>query len=167
MAAHLETDKSDEKSRSWILGSRFGQPCKCIQILWSIFMPHKLVKTRTDFVTMQKYHLRLAFHLSKAETVLRIQSKEMNLTSCYFVAPKTNIFFQYIPLVSYEHLIYISDLYTVWANNCNHIKICNVSLVSANVLCLDSSNTLVCTWTYFQNDSKKGTKWNKASILNR
>ena len=66
-------------------------------------MPHKLVRTRNDFVTMQKYHLRLAFHLSKAETVLRIQSKEMNLTSCYFVAPKTNIFFQYIPLVSNQY----------------------------------------------------------------
>ena len=36
------------------------------------FMPHKPVSTRTDFLKMQKYHLRLSFHLSQAETVLRI-----------------------------------------------------------------------------------------------
>ena len=38
-------------------------------------MPHKHVRTRKDIEKMQEYHLRLAFHLSKAETVLRIQIK--------------------------------------------------------------------------------------------
>ena len=46
-------------------------------------------------------------------------------------------------------------------------KTVNIVLVSANILCVDTSNTLVCTWTYFKNDSKKRTEWNKTSIFNR
>ena len=86
-----------------------------------------------------------------------------NLTSCYFIAPKTNIFFQYIPLVSFEHFPNRSASLLMKMRR----KTTNIVLVSVNFLCVDTSNTLVCTWTYFKNDSKKRTKWNKTSIFNR
>ena len=67
-----------------------------------IFYATKACQDEKWYWKMQEYHLRLAFYLSKAETVLRIQTKEMeNLTSCYYVAPKSNIFVQYIPLVRF------------------------------------------------------------------
>ena len=77
-----------------------------------IFYATKACQDEKWYWKMQEYHLGLAFYLSKAETVLRIQTKEMeNLTSCYYVAPKSNIFVQYIPLVRF--LVFLHD-FTCW-----------------------------------------------------
>ena len=145
--------------------SRFGQPWKKLLILWLFFMPPKLVRTRNGFGKMQEYHLRLPFLLSNAETGLSIQIKEMqNLTSCYYVAPKSNIFVQYIPLVRQLFSCQIKSPRT--SNLQSFSDSCNISVL-AIFPCAYTNLALVCSWIDFKNDSEKRRKWNKASIFDR
>ena len=156
MTVEIEPENRFQIQRSTDFGiyqseSRFGQPWKKLLILWLFFMPPKLVRTRNGFGKMQEYHLRLPFLLSNAETGLSIQIKEMqNLTSCYYVAPKSNIFVQYIPLVRQLFSCQIKSPRT--SNLQSFSDSCNISVL-AIFPCAYTNLALVCSWIDFKNDS--------------